>query len=415
MRVLLSDGSGLTSRQVAGLLARDGHEVEVLTPDPLALTRFTRTVRRLHRVPPYGADPLVWLDAALGVWDRGGHEILLPTQEQVAVLAACPDRLDAHGVVTVVPDFAALAAVQDKVSAHRTLERLGLPQPPTRVVSPSDGLAGWDHYPAYVKLPIGTASRGVTRVDDAAAARHLAVELVGDPAAADGVVVQAALEGPLVMVQAVFDQGRLVAAHANLRVREGAGGGASHKASIDVPQVREHLAVLGEGLGWHGALSLDAIVVAGRPHYIDVNPRLVEPGNAARSGVDLVGALISLARDGRTAVQPPGAPGVRTHQALLALLGAATRPSPRRAVAGELASVLRRSGTYRGSTEELTPLRGDLRSALPAVVAVAAMMVHPPAWQSFAGNATANYALSPDGWRTLVDVAGGSIGTSGPA
>ena len=45
MRVLLSDGSGLTARQVASQLCDAGHTVEVLTPDWLALTRFTRCVQ----------------------------------------------------------------------------------------------------------------------------------------------------------------------------------------------------------------------------------------------------------------------------------------------------------------------------------------------------------------------------------
>ena len=403
MRILLSDGSGLTARQAAGRLATTGHEVEVLTPDPLALTRFTRSVRRLHRVPPYGADPLAWLDAALSVWATGRFDLLLPTQEQVAVLAACADRLAASRVSTVVPDFAALAAVQDKVSAHRTLDRLGLPQPPTAVVRDVDGLRAWDRFPAYVKLPIGTASRGVVRVEDADGARQLADELDADGAFGHGgVVVQVALDGPLVMVQSVFDHGRLVASHANLRVREGAGGGASHKESVDLPEVRDHLVTLGVDLAWHGALSMDAILVDGRPRYIDVNPRLVEPGNALRSGVDLVGPLVELALGGAPPAQHPGVPGVRTHQALLALLGAAGRRRPRRAVLGEVAAVVRRDGDYRGSVEELTPVRGDLRAVLPSTVAVAAMLVHPPWWRSFASNATTNYALSPDGWQALL-------------
>ena len=403
MRILLSDGSGLTARQAAGRLATTGHEVEVLTPDPLALTRFTRSVRRLHRVPPYGADPLAWLDAALSVWATGRFDLLLPTQEQVAVLAACADRLAASRVSTVVPDFAALAALQDKVSAHRTLDRLGLPQPPTAVVRDVDGLRAWDRFPAYVKLPIGTASRGVVRVGDAAGARQLADELDADGAFGHGgVVVQVALDGPLVMVQSVFDHGRLVASHANLRVREGAGGGASHKESVDLPEVRDHLVTLGVDLAWHGALSMDAILVDGRPRYIDVNPRLVEPGNALRSGVDLVGPLVELALGGAPPAQHPGVPGVRTHQALLALLGAAGRRRPRRAVLGEVAAVVRRDGDYRGSVEELTPVRGDLRAVLPSTVAVAAMLVHPPWWRSFASNATTNYALSPDGWQALL-------------
>jgi len=57
MRALLSDGSGLTARQGATRLAAGGHHVEVLSPDPLCLCRFTRYVSRVHRVPAYGADP----------------------------------------------------------------------------------------------------------------------------------------------------------------------------------------------------------------------------------------------------------------------------------------------------------------------------------------------------------------------
>ena len=411
MRILLSDGSGLTARQAAGRLAQAGYEVEVLSPDPLALTRFTRCVRRLHRVPAYGTDPLAWLDAALSVWSAGRFDALLPTQEQVAVLAACPDRLAAARVATVVPDFAALAAVQDKVAAHRTLDRVGLPQPPTTMVPEADGLRAWEVFPAYVKLPIGTASRGVVRVEDGHQARRLADELTADGGfGPGGVVVQVALDGPLVMGQSVFDRGRLVASHANLRVREGAGGGASHKRSVDLPEVRDHLTVLGADLAWHGALSVDAILVDGHPRYIDVNPRLVEPGNALRSGVDLVGPLVELALGGAPPAQPPGVPGVRTHQALLALLGAARRPRPRRAVLDEVVAVLRRDGDFRGSAEELTPLRGDVRAVLPSVVAVTAMLVHPPAWRLFASNATANYALSPDGWQELLALAGDPAG-----
>jgi uncharacterized protein YbjT (DUF2867 family) len=70
MRVLLSDGSGLTARQAATQLAAAGHTVEVLTPDSFALTRFTRHVTRVHKVPAYGPDPLRWLDAALAVLSR---------------------------------------------------------------------------------------------------------------------------------------------------------------------------------------------------------------------------------------------------------------------------------------------------------------------------------------------------------
>lgn len=159
MRVLLTDGSGLTARQTATRLSQAGHVVDVVSPDPLCLCRFTRHVRHVHRVPAYGSDSLGWLDAALDVYQAGAFEVLFPTQEQVAVLAVLPERLEAAGVVTAVPPFAALAAVQDKISASATMTRLGLPQPETAVGAP-----GWEQFPAYVKEPIGTASGGVRRV-----------------------------------------------------------------------------------------------------------------------------------------------------------------------------------------------------------------------------------------------------------
>ncbi|MEV5556975.1 hypothetical protein AB0L44_25230 [Nonomuraea wenchangensis] len=88
MRILLSDGSGLTSRQCATVLSRAGHQVEALSPDPWCVCAFTRHVRRVHRVPAFGDDPFAWLESALAVYDEGGFDVLLPTQEQ----ACCPRR-----------------------------------------------------------------------------------------------------------------------------------------------------------------------------------------------------------------------------------------------------------------------------------------------------------------------------------
>jgi hypothetical protein len=58
MRILLSEGSGLTSRQVAGRLGSLGHEVEILSSSKICLTRA---------------------------------DLLFPTQEQVTVLFGTPE------------------------------------------------------------------------------------------------------------------------------------------------------------------------------------------------------------------------------------------------------------------------------------------------------------------------------------
>jgi len=389
MKILLTDGSGLTSRQVAGLLAAAGHRVEVLSPDPVCLCRLTRHVHRVRRVPPYGADPLRWLDAAVASYRAGAFDVLLPTQEQAAVLAAFPGRLRAAGVRTAVPAFASLAAVQDKVAAYRTLSRLGIPQPAGAV-----GADGWRHYPAFVKQPIGTAAGGVRRITGPAG-----LHAPGDAAT---VLVQAQADGPLVMCQSVFDRGALVVFHANLRVAEGAGGGASHKRGIDLPAARDWVERLGRALGWHGALSADAILTAGGPLFIDLNPRLVEPVNAARDGADLAGALVEIAVGGHPAPVPAAAAGAVTHQLVLAVLGAAAR-NGRRGVAGELARACRRAGPYAGSHEELTPLRGDPLSAVPLLRTALATLIRPSAGAALTGGSVASYALSPHGWDQIRD------------
>jgi biotin carboxylase len=339
----------------------------------------------------------------LAVFAAGNFDVLFPTQEQVAVLSESERRLGVAGVATAVPPFEALARVQDKLAAHATLAELGLPQPDATVVASARELAAWGRLPVFVKTPIGTATTGVHHVGDPTQLAALVSTLNTEGVFADGgVLVQSPVGGPLVMIQCIFANGELVASHANLRVREGASGGASHKQSIRLPQVPEHLKRLGGRLGWHGALSADAILTENGPVYIDVNPRLVEPANAWRAGVDLVNALVEVARGRSASVQQPGRAGVATHQLLLAVLGAAQHQHTRRAVLAELVCAISRRASYHDSIEELTPLRHDLRTVIPVAAAAVATLARPTTWRWFSSGAVSSYALTPKAWRELV-------------
>jgi glutathione synthase/RimK-type ligase-like ATP-grasp enzyme len=410
MLILLSDGASLASRQCATVLSRAGHRVEALSAEGLCLCRMTRHVRRVHRVPGIGADPFGWLDAALDVAARRHADVLLPVQEQVAVMSLARDRIEAAGLRTAVPDFGALARVQDKVSAFGTLTEIGLPQPPSVVAGSRSELEA-AQVPAFIKMPVGTASAGVVRVRTQAGLREVAARYERDGVfAAGGVLVQQPAEGPLVMVQSVFCRGELVAFHACQRVREGTGGGASHKLGLDLPEAREHLAALGAALRWHGALSADVIASQRGVRFIDINPRLVEPVNALASGVDLVRSLVEVACTGSSRPQPPGRPGARTHQLLLAVLGAAQHGG-RREIARELGNALARRGDYRGSREELTPAGGDPLAALPVLLIAAITLARPAAWQWFTGGGVGAYSLTPAAWQTLTASVAGSYAT----
>jgi hypothetical protein len=394
MRILLSDGSGLTSRQVATRLGELGHEVEVLSSTPLCLSRFTRHVSRVHAVPVYGTGPLAWLEAASRIARERRVDLLFPTQEQVAVLAGFPDRL---GVPTIVPPFGSLQRLQHRHAAYFTLGALGLPQPAAILAACAADLDGVTHFPVYAKRPIGTAGSGVRRTDDRAALDAAARELGFDDG---GLLVQDAVAGPLAMVQAVADEGRLVAWHANVRVREGAAGGASAKESIHDPRIGEHLGALVGALRWHGPLSLDAILTGAGPVYIDVNPRLVEPRNAWLAGVDLVAKTLALAGGGHPRKSAPARPGVHSHQLLVAILGAAR--AGRRAVARELVDAALHREVYANSVEELTPARHDPMAALPVAVVVAATLLWPRSRRWFETGAVGSYALTPQGWNEIV-------------
>jgi hypothetical protein len=402
VRVLLSDGSGLTSRQVATQLHAAGHVVEVLVPGGVPITRFTRHVHRVHKVPRYGVDPFAWLETALLVARSERIDCLFPTQEQAALLARVADQVRAAGLALPVPPFSGIRAVQDKISATETLTSSGVPQPDTAVARTRAELLETEAFPVWIKTAIGTASNGVRLVRTRTELEAFTDELDRAGRLTGGVVAQQPAEGPLAMVQTVFCNGELVAFHANLRIRTGHSGGAAVKESIDLMQLRAPLASLGRALRWHGALSCDAILGPDGPVVIDVNPRLVEPANAWRAGVDLVDAMLRVAFDEPVARMPEGRVGVRTHQLLIAVLGAAQQGRHRRGILDELAHAMLRRGPYRHSTEELTPLRGDVRAAIPVVAATLATLTAPNTHRFFGGSAVSGYALTPRAWETIL-------------
>ena len=92
------------------------------------------------------------------------------------------------------------------------------------------------------------------------------------------------------------------------------------------------LEAIGERLAWHGALSIDYLMPEhdATPRLIDCNPRLVEPMSAYLAGTDLVGLLLQVSRGETPAPLPESRTGVRTHLAMQALLGLASRGGTRR-------------------------------------------------------------------------------------
>jgi biotin carboxylase len=408
MKILLSDASGLTSRQIATILSRQNHTVHVLSPPGHTLTKLTHHVSKIHTVPPFGASPYFWLSTALSVLKSEPFDVLIATQEQVAVLSAEHQQVEETGVKIAVPSFASMRKVMGKLDAVQTLRDAGLPQPESAVVLGTAAVKSCSHLiPGYLKTSIGTASLGVRKVETLEGLEEAIMAFEDEgvfKSPGEKLLLQKEVQGSLLMVCGVFREGELRAWHACVRVHEGPNGGASKKVSLPLHIVGEHLALLGQHLGWHGALSLDAILLDGKPYYIDINPRIVEPMNALLSGVDLVQALLDVSLDKESRAEHPkhGSEGVETHQLILALLRRAERG--RLMVAIEFFKAVMRFESYAWSVEELTPLEGDW-SSLVVVLGILLLLLLGGSWMAdkWGRGAVKGYALSGEGWREICE------------
>jgi predicted ATP-grasp superfamily ATP-dependent carboligase len=395
LKILLSEGSSLSAREAITALGLAGHRVELASSDPMCLGRFSRFVARVHRAPASGADPDGYLAAVLEAVASRNIDVLLPVHEQAYLFAAARQQLPS-GLGIALADFAAFEQVQSKAALAELLTRLQVPQPETELVRSAHEFVAARPFPFFVKAAFGTASAGVWRVRDARERDMLLLQFEAQNAFAEGLLVQAAITGALERTQAVFDHGRLVACHIYRQVVEGPGGGDVLKISVVDAEVRDTVERIGQALNWHGALSFDYIrdETTGSPHFIDANPRLVEPMNAYLSGVDLPGALLRISLGETPRVQPSGREGVVTRLGLMGLLDAARQRNRRRDILREIARLAFSLGRYRGSREELVPLVTDPWCAIPLGVVVARLLRAPEAAARFSETTVAAYSLT---------------------
>lgn len=406
IRVLLTEGSSLSARQTITALGPFGYALEVCSPDPLCIARFSRFVRAVHRGPAAGADPLGYLQFIEDLLAQDRFDVLLPTHEQAVLVARYRENLAPLAGLAVAP-VAAFARAQGKAAFARTLATLDLPCPSTEIVCTRGDLEQERPFPYYVKMNYSTAGQGVWRVEDRRGLDRVIAEL-GRRGALDGtdeIVVQAVAPGLLCQAQAVFDQGRPAGIHCMHTRTPGMGGGFAARVGVDHPAVRAHLEHLGAHLAWHGPLAVDYLYnpATGQPAYIEANPRLVEPMNAVYSGLNLAEMAVRLSLGEEIGPLRIGRMGVRSHSLLPLLLGVADRTGARWAVARELTHALARQGVYARSREDLTPVRQDPASVAPLGFVLAQLALTPHSAASIATGTVAAYSLTPAAMRLLLD------------
>src|SRR4030088_3572846 len=167
LRVVISEGNSASAREAITILGLSGHLIEVCDPSPWCLARFSRFVRKFHRCPAMRDDPAGFLCFVEKLLTARHFDVLLPIHEQGFLLARVQQQLGER-VGLALPSFENYRTAHSKAGFSRLLDRLGLPQPATRIVKSVSELRDAIKFPAVVKTSVGTASRGIWFVRDEA-------------------------------------------------------------------------------------------------------------------------------------------------------------------------------------------------------------------------------------------------------
>jgi hypothetical protein len=403
LKILLTEGSSTSARTtIYGLGSR--HTIDIMDPSAFCQCRFSRLVRRWYRCPSYSRDPKAYLAFLAKRLRSGDYDVLIPTHEQVYLLARVREAVQSV-VGLALPAFDALDQVEGKASFVRLLDELQLEHPKTVIVRTRNELERVNDFPRYVKLSYSTAGQGVRMVRnrDQLAEAIQQLDRAGMLEGHAEILVQSPAVGEQADIIGVFQHGRLVASYCGRLRARGIGGAAAAEVSAWDPAAVGDLRRLGEHLRWHGAMGMDYFhdPATGRRSYIELNPRIGETVTSMLSGVNLCEQLVRVSLGQRVAPIPPPRPGVRTHQGFLLLASRAMDGATRRELIAEWRRARNRIEPYQNSQDEVTRPREDWLSVIPYSAVALLLLARPRAARWLIHSTVDNYCLPEDAARGI--------------
>lgn len=400
LKVLLTEGSSGSAKETLYCIG-DRYDIGLLDSNALCQCRFTRFLRKWHRCPHFATRPTDYLQSLVETIRTGGYDVLFPVHEQVYMLSRVREQIERE-VAIALPDFESLRLMQSKSDFVDTLSRLDIPVPETVIVDEFGELDEFTQYPCYVKLAHSTAGTGVALVRDPSELAEVANRFESEHRLGTGskIIVQQPAPGIMCVVQAVFQQGRMIAAHCAESLQRGVGGGQGCRVSASHPAVVEHVRNLGAHLRWHGALFLEYFYEpeTGEIQFIECNPRIGETYNAMLCGLNLCDLVVRISLGEQLEpIEQPVRAGVRSFSDFFILLALSIGGANRRTIAGELAQMLTGRGIYRQSVPEITRPLADPLSMIPAIATVGQLLVYPALGHTIVNGTVGNYSLPQSG------------------
>lgn len=382
-RLLFLEGSSLTSRETLTVLLTEKYKVDVLSPDRFSIAAFSRLTHMLTTVD-VNTSPLTYLKQVGELLQKKNYVAILPTHEEGWLLANGKNFLSSD-LPIALSEAEVFKEVAGKIAFAELADKLDLPVPEWEYVTDLESI----HlpYPYWLKADYGTAGRSVYKITSETDLKSLVKVLSIDN---ERWMAQQDIAGQYGQVQAVFSHGKLLAMHSSIKIGSGAGGSAAARLSIESVATREHIEKIGQHLKWHGGLTLDFISHNHQPYYIECNPRMVEPANAYKAGVNFPKILIDLAqgKESKSGISL-GKPGVKTHSLLALVIGTAERTQSRRKIWQTIREWLFKSD----SAEVLTPIRKDLPSVIPLVVIAIRLLLNPKSVKKLVAHTVDHYSV----------------------
>ncbi|MEM1069003.1 MAG: hypothetical protein AAGI63_08920 [Planctomycetota bacterium] len=404
LSILITEGSSGSAKETIYCLA-DQHAVDFVDPTYLCQCRFSRWVRKAIPCPHFATQPDEYLRFLVSTLRRGRYDVLFPVHEDVYLLSYVRESLEREFSVAL-PDFDTLRSMQSKSDFVGKLNELQIPVPRTQIVDSFDELHQFDEFPVFVKLAHSTAGTGVALVKNGEELREVAdrFEREGRLAFNSKILMQQPASGIMSVVQAVFQQGQLIAAHCAETLLPGVGGAQGMRVSASHPKVVQYVKQLGRHLNWHGAMFLEYFYEpsTGEPQFIECNPRIGETYNAKLSGVNLCDLMvrISLGETVEPLVQPVNE-GVCSYTDFFLLIQKALTGSPRRVIFRESFQMLAGRGAYQNAASEITHPKRDPLSLIPATAVVMQLLLSPRIARKIVDKTVGSYSLPQSGVETI--------------
>lgn len=398
LRILMTEGASSSARQTLYCIPRPA-KVDVCVSSLMSQCRFSSLIDRRLTCPHISRSPREYLDFIRKQIRTGRYDTVLPTNEEVYLLSRFRDELSGQ-VGIALPPFSSVRRLQGKQAFFHLMSELGLPTPQTRFATADDAIAESPPTPFFLKTEFGTGSLSVRMIADRQALGPAIDELKsnGRFRPEEPLVMQEVATGIHSTVQAVFQDGRLIAIHMTEAQEVGFLGTPMLRISVRHPHVEDHMRKLGEALNWHGAIFLEYFFdpTTGRVSYIEANPRIGEIANAWLSGVNFADLMLRIGLGEHCEEVSRSRVGVRSHVGFIWLISAAANGGNRR-------EILRLRRRMRGLSKEDPPVENettrpaeDRLSILPAIKTFLHLMVSPQSAAGHVRGAVNAYAVSGD-------------------